>query len=130
MKLDLKGTRLTRCEFRNDMGPNMKINLQVNVNNRVQLPKEGRIDSAGTVLTKAMLGSPLQPLYLYIEQIASFADSEPDGQVMDNESLMSLYKTICIPQAVERLEAQLKILCAVYHIPEIKLQRAEKEQYN
>ena len=40
MKLDLKGIRIVKCEYRNEMGPNTKLNLQVNVNNQIKLPKE------------------------------------------------------------------------------------------
>lgn len=126
MKLDLKGTRIIKCEYRNEMGPNMKLNLQVNVNNRINLPKQLTERSVGTVITKIMVGSPMQPLYLYLEQIANFADSEPtEGNVPDNESMMSLYKTICVPMAMEQIEKTLKDLCALYHIPEIKIQKKE-----
>lgn len=126
MKLDLKGIRIVKCDFKNEMEPNMKINLQVNVNNQIKLPKERREDSAGTIITKVMVGSPMHPLYLYMEQISSFADSEPvKGKVYDTDSLMSLYKTICVPQAAEQMEETIKKLCAVYHIPEIKLQKSE-----
>lgn len=127
MKLDLKGIRIVKCEYRNEMGPNTKLNLQVNVNNQIKLPKELKEDSVGTVITKIMVGSPLHPLYLYLEQISNFADSEPGkGEVPDNESMMSLYKTICIPAAMQQVEETIKNLCAVYHIPEIQVQKKEK----
>lgn len=126
MKLDVKGLRIVRCDFRNDLGSGMKINLQVNVNNRIQLPKEPKEDSAGTVFTKVMVGSPMQPLCLYMEQVCSFADSEPaDGKILDKDSLMSLYRTICVPIAVDKLEERMNVLCKVYNIPEIRLQKRE-----
>ena len=131
MKLDLKGIRIVKCEFRNDMGPNMKLNLQVNVNNQIKLPKELREDSVGTVISKVMVGSPMHPLYLYMEQISNFADSEPKkGEVYDTESMMRLYKTICVPVAMKQVEETIQKLCAIYHIPEIRLQRTDNASKN
>ncbi len=126
MNLNLKGIRITRCEFRNEMGPNTKLNLQVNVNNQIKLPKELKADSIGTIITKMMVGSPLQPLYLYLEQVSSYADTdEHKGETLDMESMMSLYKTICVPMAMKELEETIKKICTVYHIPEIKIQKNE-----
>lgn len=126
MNLNLKGIRITRCEFRNEMGPNTKLNLQVNVNNQIKLPKELKADSIGTIITKMMVGSPLQPLYLYLEQVSSYADTdEHKGEALDMESMMSLYKTICVPMAMKELEETIKKICTVYHIPEIKIQKNE-----
>lgn len=126
MNLNLKGIRITRCEFRNEMGPNTKLNLQVNVNNQIKLPKELKADSIGTIITKMMVGSPLQPLYLYLEQVSSYADTdEHKGETLDMESMMSLYKTICVPVAMKELEETIKKICTVYHIPEIKIQKNE-----
>lgn len=126
MNLNLKGIRITRCEFRNEMGPNTKLNLQVNVNNQIKLPKELKADSIGTIITKMMVGSPLQPLYLYLEQVSSYADiDEHKGETLDMESMMSLYKTICVPMAMKELEETIKKICTVYHIPEIKIQKNE-----
>ena len=130
MKLDLKGIRIVKCEFRNEMGPNTKLNLQVNVNNQIKLPKESREDFAGTVITKVMVGTPMHPLYLYLEQISNYADSEykaGESQKLDTESMMSLFKTICVPMAMKEVEETIKKLCAIYHIPEIKIQKKEKE---
>lgn len=124
MKLDLKNIRVTKCEFRNEMGPNVKLNLQVNVNNQIKLPKELKEDSVGTIITRIMVGSPLHPLYLFVEQISNYADSEPkEGEVEDMESMMSLYKTICVPMAMKEVEETIKKLCTTYHIPEIKIQK-------
>ncbi len=55
MNLNLKGIRITRCEFHNEMGPNTKLNLQVNVNNQIKLPKDMSAESVGTVITKVMV---------------------------------------------------------------------------
>lgn len=129
MNLNLKGIRITRCEFRNEMGPNTKLNLQVNVNNQIKLPKDMSAESVGTVITKVMVGSPLHPLYLYLEQVSSYADTdEVKGETPDMESMMSLYKTICVPMAMEELEETIKKICAVYHIPEIKIQKNDNTE--
>lgn len=131
MKLDLKGIRIVKCEFHNEMGPNAKLNLQVGMNNQIKLPKELNENSIGTVITKIMVGSPMHPLYLYLEQISNFADTEPQqGEVLDTDSLMSLYKTICVPVAIQKVEETIKNLCAVYHIPEIQLQKREASDKN
>ena len=56
-----------------------------------------------------MVGSPLQPLYLYLEQVSSYGDTdEKKGEVPDMESMMSLYKTICVPMAMRELEETIK----------------------
>ena len=73
-----------------------------------------------------MVGSPMQPLYLYLEQVSSYADTdEHKGEALDMESMMSLYKTICVPMAMKELEETIKKICTVYHIPEIKIQKNE-----
>lgn len=129
MNLNLKGIRITRCEFHNEMGPNTKLNLQVNVNNQIKLPKDMSAESVGTVITKVMVGSPLYPLYLYLEQVSSYADTdEVKGETPDMESMMSLYKTICVPMAMKELEETIKKICAVYHIPEIKIQKNDNTE--
>ena len=129
MNLNLKGIRITRCEFHNEMGPNTKLNLQVNVNNQIKLPKDMSAESVGTVITKVMVGSPLHPLYLYLEQVSSYADTdEVKGETPDMESMMSLYKTICVPMAKKELEETIKKICAVYHIPEIKIQKNDNTE--
>lgn len=129
MNLNLKGIRITRCEFHNEMGPNTKLNLQVNVNNQIKLPKDMSAESVGTVITKVMVGSPLHPLYLYLEQVSSYADiDEVKGETPDMESMMSLYKTICVPMAMKELEETIKKICAVYHIPEIKIQKNDNTE--
>lgn len=129
MNLNLKGIRITRCEFHNEMGPNTKLNLQVNVNNQIKLPKDISAESVGTVITKVMVGSPLHPLYLYLEQVSSYADTdEVKGETPDMESMMSLYKTICVPMAMKELEETIKKICAVYHIPEIKIQKNDNTE--
>lgn len=129
MNLNLKGIRITRCEFHNEMGPNTKLNLQVNVNNQIKLPKDMSAESVGTVITKVMVGSPLHPLYLYLEQVSSYADTdEVKGETPDMESMMSLYKTICVPMAMQELEETIKKICAVYHIPEIKIQKNDNTE--
>lgn len=129
MNLNLKGIRITRCEFHNEMGPNTKLNLQVNVNNQIKLPKDMSAESVGTVITKVMVGSPLHPLYLYLEQVSSYAGTdEVKGETPDMESMMSLYKTICVPMAMKELEETIKKICAVYHIPEIKIQKNDNTE--
>ena len=129
MNLNLKGIRITRCEFHNEMGPNTKLNLQVNVNNQIKLPKDMSAESVGTVITKVMVGSPLHPLYLYLEQVSSYADTdEVKGETPAMESMMSLYKTICVPMAMKELEETIKKICAVYHIPEIKIQKNDNTE--
>ena len=129
MNLNLKGIRITRCEFHNEMGPNTKLNLQVNVNNQIKLPKDMSAESVGTVITKVMVGSPLHPLYLYLEQVSSYADTdEVKGETPDMESMMSLYKTICVPMAMKELEETIKKICTVYHIPEIKIQKNDNTE--
>ena len=116
MNLNLKGIRITKCEFRNEMGPNTKLNLQVNVNNQIKLPKELNENSIGTVTTKMMVGSPLQPLYLYLEQVSSYGDTdEKKGEVPDMESMMSLYKTICTDGHERTGRDDQEDLCGVSH---------------
>ena len=44
------------------------------------------------------------------------------------ESMMSLYKTICVPMAMKELEETIKKICAVYHIPEIKIQKNDNAE--
>lgn len=46
------------------------------------------------------------------------------------ESMMSLYKTICVPMAMKELEETIKKICAVYHIPEIKIQKNDNADKN
>jgi len=90
-----------------------------------------KADSVGTVISKVMVGSPLHPLYLYLEQVSTYADKdEPKGEVPDMESMMSLYKTICVPMAMKELEETIKKICAVYHIPEIKIQKNDNADKN
>ena len=105
------------------------MNLQVDVNNQIKLPKDMSAESVGTVITKVMVGSPLHPLYLYLEQVSSYADTdEVKGETPDMESMMSLYKTICVPMAMKELEETIKKICAVYHIPEIKIQKNDNTE--
>ena len=52
------------------------------------------------------------------------------GEVYDTESMMSLYKTICVPVAMKQVEETIQKLCAIYHIPEIRLQRTDNASKN
>ncbi|MDO5146881.1 MAG: hypothetical protein Q4D60_07745 [Eubacteriales bacterium] len=127
MKLDLRGSRIVKCEFHNEMGPNTKLNLQVSVNNQIKLPKGENKKAAGSIITKIMIGTPLQPLYLLLEQVSNYMDVEEEGaETLDMDSLMSLYKTICVPLAVQEVESTIKKLSAIYHFPEISIQKNGK----
>lgn len=124
MKLDLRGSRITKCEFHNEMGPNTKLNLQVSVNNQIKLPKGENTQATGSIITKIMIGTPLQPLYLLLEQVSNYIDVEADGkEALDTESLMSLYKTICVPLAVQKVEETIKAIGKIYNFPEISIQK-------
>lgn len=125
MKLDLRGFRIVKCEFHNEMGPNTKLNLQVSVNNQIKLPTGENTKATGSVITKIMIGTPLQPLYLLLEQVSNFIDVEADGkESLDTDSLMSLYKTICVPLAMSKVEEIIKKLGATYNFPEISIQKS------
>ncbi len=127
MKLDLRGIRVNRCEYRNEIPQNYKVNLKVSVNNQIRLPKQLDEHTVGMIQTKVMVGSPMEPLYLYVELMTSYADTEPEqGVVTDNEDLMSLYRTICIPMAVEQAEKTVRDLCRIYHIPEIDIRQKSR----
>lgn len=131
MKLDLVGFRVNKCTFENNMGPNMKLNLPISTNNQIKLPKEFRKGSVGTIITKIMVGSPMHPLYLYLEQVTNYIDSEATEDTCESlETMMSLFKTICVPLAMEELEKTIKKLCNDYHIPEIKLQKQPQKPGN
>ncbi len=127
MKLELRGVRVNRCIFENRMGPNTKVNLKVDTRTQINIPKDFKRGSAGNVVTRMVVGSPLDALYLYLEQVATFMDEDPAPQApVDQETMMSLFKTICVPMANEEMENTLKQLCASYHIPEIRLQKNPK----
>ena len=79
MKLDLKGIRVVKCEYRNEMGPNTKLNLQVNVNNQIKLPKEFErrfcwYSHYEVIRVRFYL---FHPLYMYLEQISTFRTVNP-----------------------------------------------------
>ena len=127
VRLELKGVRVNRCLFENRMGPNTKVNLKVDTRTQINIPKDFKKGSLGNVVTRMVVGSPLDALYLYLEQVATFGDSEAGpGFSEDQETMMSLFKTICVPLANQEMENTLKQLCASYRIPEIKLQRNSK----
>ena len=126
MNLDLKGVRVNRCIFENKMGPNAKVNLKVDTRTQINIPKDFKKNSIGNVIVRMVVGSPLDAIYIYIEQIASFADKDDSEMAVDQETMMSLFKTICVPIAMEEMSKTIKQLCAAYRIPEIKLQRNTK----
>ena len=131
MKLECIGVRVNRCVFENRMGPNTKLNLKVDTRTQINIPKDFKKGSVGNVVTRMVVGSPLDALYLYLEQVASFGDVDVDTSLDysgDQETMMSLFKTICVPLANKEMENTLKQLCASYRIPEIKLQRNPKVQ--
>lgn len=122
MRLELVGHRVNKCNYENHIGPNMKINLPISTNSQIKVPKEFKKGSIGTVLTKFMVGNPMQPLYLYLEVVTSFTDVEATDETCESaETMMSLFKTVCVPLANEKIEKILKELCLTYNIPEIKL---------
>lgn len=129
MRLECIGVRVNRCVFENRMGPNVKVNLKVDTRTQINIPKDFKKGSVGNVVTRMVVGSPLDALYLYLEQVASFRDADAaTDHSEDQETMMSLFKTICVPVANKELENTLKQLCASYRIPEIKLQRNSKVQ--
>lgn len=124
MKLDIIGSRVIKNEMTNQMGPNSKVNLQVQMNHQIKVPNEFGPKSVGSVITKIMVGSPMQPLYLYMEQVTNFGDVEHDEKTkMDSEEAMSIFKMICVPLAIQKVEDTINALCKVYGIPEMKLQK-------
>jgi len=127
VQLELRGVRVNRCIFENRMGPNAKMNLKVDTRTQINIPKDFTKGSAGNIVNKIVVGSPLEPLYLYVEQVTTFADMDPNPGSdfpKDQETMMSLFRTICLPMANQELEHTMRQLCAAYHIPEIKLQRS------
>lgn len=127
MKLDLMAIKINRCEFRNDMGPNTKLNLQVNFSNQIKIPNKNNKNCSGSIISRVMVGSPMHPLYLFFEQVAAFADSDRDNLEISTEELMSLYKTICIPVAQKEVENTINRLCEVYRIPKIQINNAQSQ---
>ena len=129
MRLECVGVRVNRCVFENKMGPNAKVNLKVDTRTQINIPKDFKKGSLGNVVTRMVVGSPLDALYLYLEQVATFGDADASPEYSeDQETMMSLFKTVCVPIANKELENTLKQLCAAYRIPEIKLQRNAKAQ--
>lgn len=123
MRLDLTGSRIVKCNYSNEMVPDTELNLQVSMNNQIKLPNNLTADSIGTIITKVMVGSPMHPLCLFVEQICEFKDVEPGkGGVPDMEEMMSLYKMICMPMATQKMQEKLNGLCSVYGIPQIQIQ--------
>lgn len=128
MRLELKGVRVNRCVFENRMGPHTKVNLKVDTRTQINIPKDFKKGSVGNVVIRMVVGSALDALYLYLEQVATFGDGDlvsPESSE-DHETMMSLFKTICVPMAYQEMENTVKQLCASYRIPEIKLQRNPK----
>lgn len=129
MKLDIKEMRITRNELRYEMAPNTKVNLQVNVRNQIKLTGKTGPGPAGAVISKVMVGSPLHPLYMLVEQVTVFSNTdENDTQKMDNDEMMSLFNTICVPMAMRAVEENIKKLCRICNIPEINIQRNNGKQ--
>lgn len=124
MKLDIVGSRVIKNELINQMTPNAKVNLQVQMNHQIKVPNEFGPQSMGAVITKIMVGSPMHPLYMYMEQITNFADVEHDPKTkMNSEEAMSIFKMICLPLAIEKVEKTINEMCKIYSIPELKLQK-------
>ncbi len=124
MKLEIKKIRVNKCTFENNMGPNMQINLPISTASQIKLPNEFTKGSVGTVVTKILVGSPMNPLYLYFEQAAFFQDEEATEETkIDHETMMSVFKTVCVPMAMKEIEKTISNLCNTYQIPEIKLEK-------
>lgn len=129
MKLDIKEMRITKNELRYEMTPNTKINLQVNVKNQIKLFGKSDPGPVGAVISKVMVGSPLHPLYLFVEQVTIFANTdEGNSQMMDSDDMMSLFNTICVPMAMREVESNIKKLCKICNIPEINIQKNNPKQ--
>ena len=123
------GVRVNRCIFENRMGPNVKLNLKVDTRTQINIPKDFNKRSAGNIVNKIVVGSPLEPLYLFLEQVTTYADVDEDPASdfpKDQETMVSFFKTICLPLANQELEHAVRQLCSAYHIPEIKLQKNTK----
>ncbi len=124
MKLEIKKVRVNKCTFENNMGPNMQINLPISTASQIKLPNEFTKGSVGTVVTKILVGSPMNPLYLYFEQAAFFQDDEATEETkIDHETMMSVFKTVCVPMAMKEVEKTISNLCKTYQIPEIRLEK-------
>ncbi len=123
MKLDLIGSRIVKCNYSNDIEPDNEVNLQVTVNTQIKLPNDLKSDSVGSIRTKVLVGTPLEPLCIYVEQISNFMDTDKkkESNVPDMEEMMSLYKMICVPLALNRMDETLDGLCKVYGIPKIEI---------
>lgn len=132
MNLEIKGYRIVKCDYTNNVKPNSPMNIRVNMNNQINIPKTINKGTVGTVLTKVMVGSPMEPLYIYLEQICAFADTDKDAPaVTDRESMLSLYKTICVPAAVRTAQDNIQKLCEAFNIPKLKLQdQGDQKQYS
>lgn len=126
MKLDIKEKRITKNELRYEISPAMgKVNLQVNMKNQIKLFGKTGPGPVGAVVSKIMVGSPLEPLYLFVEQVTIFANTdEGDTELkMDKDEITSLFNTICVPMAMREVEESIKKLCNVCNIPEISLHK-------
>lgn len=131
MNLQLKAVRVNRCTFENKMGPNSKVNLKVDTRTQIQIPNDFKKGSIGTVNVRMTVGTPLDAIYIFLEQVASFADDDAtDTPVADKDTMMSLFKTICVPMAMEEIEKTLKQICMAYRIPEIKLTKKSSSDTN
>ena len=129
MKLDVIGYRIKKAEFINDMLPDTKLNLQIQMSHQIKVPNEFGPKSVGSVITKVMVGTPLQPLYIFMEQVTNFGDVEHDPATkMDSDESMSIFKMICMPVAIEKVEENLNKLCQIYSIPAIKLQKTPPKE--
>lgn len=126
MRLELVGSRVVKCTYENKMGANTKVNIPISTNSQINVPKEFKKGSVGSIVTKIMIGNPMQPLYIYLEELTTFKDVEADENTSENaETMVSLFKTICVPLANEKMKQTISNLCKVYNIPEIKMQKQE-----
>ncbi len=129
MNLEVRGYRIVKCDYNNNVKPNEPMNIRVNMNNQISLPKSISKNTIGTVLSKVMVGSPMEALYIYLEQVCAFEDRDPSSPaVTDRESLLSLYKTICVPEAVRIAQDNIGKLCDAFNIPKLKLQEASPQK--
>ena len=131
MNLQLKAVRVNRCTFENKMGPNSKVNLKVDTRTQIQIPNDFKKGSIGSVNVRMTVGTPLDAIYIFLEQVATFIDEDAtEKATADKDTMMSLFKTICVPMAMEEVEKTIKQICAAYRIPEIKLTKKSSSESN
>ena len=130
MNIRLTAHRVLKSEFHNNMSKGMSVNPEIKVNTNINLANPPAPNQAGNILIRMMLGSPIEPLYFYFEQTCMFEDADGPGEPLDREDLLSIYKTICLPQAIASVEENVNQIFKTYNLPPVNLAQPKREKYN